>query len=107
MRGAPSMSFLKSLFSPKMQRATVIEHLIETLARRDGYQGSHCEHVKVLSFENVEAFMKDQSARVIEVGGSYPNESVLYGLTVDGKNYEVRASRAIDRATVLITSKFG
>lgn len=97
------MSFLKSLFSRKMQQATVIENFIETLALR---QGDHCEFVKFISFENVEVFMKDKGARVLSVGDPYPNESVVYGLSLGGKKYDVRASRSIDRAGALITSTF-
>lgn len=97
------MSFFKSLFSPKIQRATVIEHLIESLARR---QGDHCEHVKVLKFEAVEEFMKDRDALILSSGDAYPNESVLYSVSWGGTNYQVRASRSMDRSGVLITSDF-
>jgi hypothetical protein len=43
------MSFLKSLFSPKMQRATVFENLIETLAVRN----DHCEWLKKIPYERL------------------------------------------------------
>lgn len=97
------MSFFKSLFSPKMQRATVIEHLIESLAR---CQGDHCEYVKVLGFEAVAEFMKDRDALILSSGDAYPNESVLYSVSWGGTNYDVRASRSIDRSGVMITSYF-
>lgn len=97
------MSFLKSLFSPKMQRATVIEHLIETLARRDE---DHCNWVQPLSFEHVEAYMKDQRVRVLSVGQPFPDESVLYLVCMGPHSYEVRASRASGNRGVLFTSKF-
>lgn len=97
------MSFLKSLFSPSMQRTTVIENFIETLADR---QGDHCEFVKFIKFESVVEFMKDKGARVLSVGDSYPNESILYSLKVGSKSYEVRASRSVDKMGTLITSKY-
>ena len=96
------MSFLKSLFSPKMQRATVIEHLIETLARKD----DHCEWVQVLNFEQLQDYMTQNAARVILSGDPYPKESVVYHVWVGANDYDVRVSRADGSRGVLITSKF-
>ncbi|MFI8684128.1 hypothetical protein ACIGFJ_17385 [Brevundimonas diminuta] len=96
------MSFLKSLFSPKMQRATVIEHLIETLARKD----DHCEWVQVLHFEQLQDYMNQNAAHVVLSGDPYPNESVVYHVWVGANDYDVRVSRADGSRGVLITSKF-
>lgn len=96
------MSFLKSLFSPKMQRATVFEHLIETLAARD----DHCEWVKKISFETATKYMSEAGARVIQPGEPYPEESVLYEVIVNGRAYRVRTSRDMQRTGILLTSEF-
>ena len=86
-----------------MQRATVIEHLIQTLALRTG---DHCDYVEVLRFEAVEECMRDRGARVLSTGDPYPNESVVYRVALLGKSYDVRVTRSINRTGVLITSKF-
>lgn len=97
------MSFLKSLFSPVMQRETVLEHLIETLARND----DHCEYVKVISFENAQEFMTAKKARIVWETDPYPRESTVYNVRVGANDYDVRVSRAeIGLPGVLITSKF-
>lgn len=96
------MSFLKSLFSPKMQRATVIEHLIETLARKD----DPCEWVQILHFEQLQDYMNQNAARVILSGDPYPNESVVYRVWVGANDYDVSVGRADGSRGVLITSKF-
>lgn len=96
------MSFLKSLFSPKMQRATVFEHLIETLAARN----DHCEWVKKISFETATKYMSEAGARVIQSGAPYPEESVLYEVIVNGRAYTVRTSRDMQRTGILLTSEF-
>ncbi|WP_288949819.1 hypothetical protein [uncultured Paracoccus sp.] len=95
------MSFLKSLFSTKMQRATVFEHLIETLAVKD----DHCEWVKKISFETATKYMNEAGARVIQSGQPYPEESVLYEVIVNGRAYSVRTSRDVQRTGILLTSK--
>jgi len=95
------MSFLKSLFSPKIQRATVFEHLIETLAARD----DHCEWLKKISYETASRYMSEAGARVIQTGEAYPEESVLYEVHVNKKIYHVRTSRDMQRTGILLTSK--
>ncbi len=96
------MNFLKSLFSAKSQRATVFEHLIETLA----VKSDHCEWIKNISFETATKFMNEAGARVIQPGGPYPEESVLYEVIVNGRAYGVRTSRDVQRTGILLTSMF-
>lgn len=96
------MNFLKSLFSPKMQRATVFEHLIETLAVQD----DHCEWLKKISYEMATSYMNEAGARVLMTGDPYPEESVLYEVTVNGRTYGVRTSRDMQRTGILLTSQF-
>lgn len=96
------MSFLKSLFSPKMQRATVFEHLIETLAVRN----DHCEWVKKISYDTATKYMNEAGARVLQTGAPYPEESVLYEIVVNKRSYAVRVSRDIQRTGILFTSQF-
>jgi len=96
------MSFLKSLFSPKMQRATVFEHLIETLA----VKSDKCEWVKKISYETAERYMKEAGARVLQTGDPYPEESVLYEIVVNERAYCVRTSRDMQRTGILLTSQF-
>lgn len=95
------MSFLKSLFSPSMQRETVIEHLIETLSKR----ADPCEWVQVLNFEQLQEYMTKKSATVIVDGDPYPNESVVYHVWIGANDYDVSVSRAFASRGVLITSK--
>lgn len=96
------MSFLKSLFSGKMQRATVFEHLIESLA----VKSDHCEWVKNIPFETATKFMNETGARIIQTGKPYPEESVLYEVIVNGRAYGVRTSRDMQRTGILLTSMF-
>jgi hypothetical protein len=96
------MSFLKALFSSKFQDESYIEHWIEKLAQRD----DHCEFLREVKFDAVAQLMNDRRAQVLSTGDPYPNESVLYRLPVRGRHYEVRATRSVDRAGVLLTSKF-
>ena len=96
------MSFLKSLFSPKAQRATVFEHLIETLAKGS----ENCEWLKKISYETATSYMKETNARVLRTGGGYPEESVLYEVAVKGRSYGVRVSRDVQRTGILLTSQF-
>ena len=72
-----------------MQRATVFEHLIETLAVRS----DKCEWVKKISYETAERYMKEAGARVLQTGDPYPEESVLYEIVVNERAYCVRTSR--------------
>jgi hypothetical protein len=95
------MSFLKSLFSPKMQRATVFEHLIETLA----VSSDKCEWLKKISYETAERYMKEAGARVLKTGKPYPEESVLYEIVVNERAYCVRTSRDMHRTGILLTSQ--
>lgn len=97
----PILSFLKSLFSPSMQRETVIEHLIETLARK----ADPCEWVQVLQYEQLQEYMAKKSAKLVLSGGPYPNESVVHQVRVGPNDYDVRVSRATGSRGVLITSK--
>ncbi len=96
------MSFFKSLFSPKMQRATVFEHLIETLAKRD----DHCEWLQKISYETATNFMNEAGAHVLRTGKPYPEESVLYEVIVNKRVYRVMTSRDIQRKGILLTAKF-
>jgi len=96
------MSFLKSLFSPRMQRATVFEHLIETLA----VKSDHCEWLRKISYETATTYMKEAGARVLRAGKPYPEESVLYELIINERAYGVMVSRDIQRTGILFTSKF-
>lgn len=96
------MSLLKSLFSAKAQRATVFEHLIETLA----VKSDHCEWIKNISFETATKYMNEAGARVIQTGAPYPEESVLYEVVVNGRAYGVRTSRDVQRTGILLTSMF-
>jgi predicted MarR family transcription regulator len=96
------MSFLKSLFSPRMQRATVFEHLIETLAIRS----DKCEWVKKISYEMAARYMKEAGAHVLQAGNSYPEESVLYEIVVNERAYRVRTTRDMQRTGILLTSEF-
>lgn len=96
------MSFLKSLFSQKMQRATVFEHLIETLAVSD----DHCEWLKKVSYELASKYMAEAGARILREGRPYPEESVLYEITVNNRTYGVMTSRDIQQKGILFTSKF-
>lgn len=84
-----------------MQRTTVFENLIETLAASD----DHCEWLKKISYETATRYMNDAGARVIQTGNSYPEESVLYEIGVNGKTYHVRASRDMQRTGILLTSR--
>lgn len=95
------MSFLKALFSPKFQDESYIEHWIEKLARRD----DPCEYLREVKFSSVADLMADRRAQVLSPGDPFPNESVLYRLPLRGRNYEVRATRSMDRGGVLLTSK--
>ncbi|WP_287004884.1 hypothetical protein [Sphingobium sp.] len=96
------MSFLKSLFSPKMQRATVFEHLIETLAARN----DHCEWLKKIPYETATKYMNDAGARILQTGSAYPQESVLYEIVVNGRAYGVRTSRDMQKTGILLTSQY-
>lgn len=96
------MNFLKSLFSTRIQRATVFEHMIETLAARS----DHCEWLKKISYETATSYMNDVGARVLQTGKPYPEESVLYEITVNERAYCVRTSRDVQRTGILLTSKF-
>lgn len=94
------MSFLKSLFSSRTQRATVYEHYIETLAASN----DKCEWLKKLSYESSAKYMEEASARVLESGKPFPEESVLYDVIIKGKAYVVRVSRDIQKTGILLTS---
>ena len=96
------MNFLKSIFSPRMQRATVFEHLIETLAAKD----DKCEWLKKISYETATTYMNEAGARVLQTGDPYPGESVLYEIIVNKRTYGVRTSRDIQRTGILLTSQF-
>jgi hypothetical protein len=96
------MSFLKSLFSPKMQRETVFEHLIETLAVRN----DHCEWLKKIPYETATKYMNDAGARVLQTGSPYPQESVLYEIVINGRAYGVRTSRDMQKTGILLTSQY-
>lgn len=85
-----------------MQRATVFEHFIETLAIKD----DHCEWVKKISFETATKYMNEACARVIQSEQPYPEESVLYEVIVNGRAYSVRTSRDVLRTGTLLASKF-
>jgi uncharacterized LabA/DUF88 family protein len=96
------MKFLKSLFSPKIQRATVFEHLIETLANRN----DPCEWLKKISYETAASYMNEAGARVLQTGNPFPEESVLYEVIVNKRVYRVMASRDMQRTGILLTAKF-
>jgi len=96
------MSFLKSLFSPKMQRATVFEHLIETLA----VSNDHCEWLKKIPYETATKYMNDAGARILQTGSPYPQESVLYEIVINGRTYGVRTSRDMQKTGILLTSQY-
>ena len=85
-----------------MQRATVFEHLIETLAVRS----DHCEWLKKISYETATSYMNDAGARVLQTGKPYPEESVLYEIVVNERAYCVRTSRDVQRTGILLTSQF-
>lgn len=85
-----------------MQRATVFEHLIETLARRD----DPCEWLQKISYEAATSYMNEAGARVLRTGKPYPEESVLYEVIVNKRAYRVMTSRDMQRRGVLFTAKF-
>lgn len=95
------VSFLRSLFSPKMQRATVIEHLIETLARNERDQTTY---VKFLDFDGVQAYMTSKRARLL-ARQERPYLTETYEVWLNGNNYEVKFSR--EHIGVIITSRDG
>jgi hypothetical protein len=95
------MGLLKALFASAFQNVTDIEEWIQKLAVRD----NQCEFLQTTSFETLAKFMADRRAQVLSSGEPYPDESVLYRVSVRGRLYDVRVSRAIYLHGILLTSE--
>ena len=94
------MSVLKGLLASAFQNGTFFEEWIQRLAVRD----DHCEFLRTTRFETAAKFMADRRAQALSTGKPYPDESVLYRVSVQGCLYDVRVSRAINRDGILLTS---
>jgi hypothetical protein len=94
------MGLLKALFRSVFQNATFIEEWIQKLAVRH----DHCEFLQTTRFETLAKFMAQRRAQVLSTGKLYPDESVTYRVTVQGRLYDVRVSRASNEGGILLTS---
>jgi hypothetical protein len=94
------MGFLKALFASAFQNATFIEGWIQKLAASD----DHCEFLQTTRFETLASYMINRRAQILSTGKPYPDESVLYRVSVQGRTYDVRVSRASNLDGILLTS---
>lgn len=94
------MGLLNALLGSVFQNAKFIEEWIQKLADRN----DHCEFLRTTRFETLAKFMAQRRAQVLSTGKLYPDESVLYRVTVQGRLFDVRVSRAANEGGILLTS---
>ena len=98
------MSFLKSLFSPKMQRATVIDHIIRRLADEGSIIGMA---VREISYRDVLEYMQGRECRIINQVNKGDHYWIEFEVWIGGNNFVVCLGKTFEGDGSVLTARWG